>query len=308
MASLAASPAVQAAFPGENGRLLISRTSCQDSGCRDSTNKLSTFRANGTGFFSGFGSLATFGGFNDAAWSPDGRRVAITGPRPDDINGDEALQIYSAAAIVRRRFPPAELTLANTERARDPVWSPDASQLAFVESELLRAVTLGQEESSVLANRVTEPAWSSTGTLAYVRTRQGRPTVYTRPSTGAERPITATGGRSPDWSPDGRHLVYVKGVASPELWITRSNGTDPRRLTRDGTNPVWSPDGRWIAFLREVRANGQCEDGFGPCRTPAVYLIRPDGTGIRVVRRRKTPRSPGGSRIYPDSIEDWQAR
>lgn len=68
------------------------------------------------------------------------------------------------------------------------------------------------------------------------------------------------------WSPDGKNIVYgTDGVIYKMDMETRSVDSFAR-----GTNVSWSPDGKWISFV--------AEDG-------SVRMLRPNGTGMRVVLR-----------------------
>jgi Tol biopolymer transport system component len=83
-------------------------------------------------------------------------------------------------------------------------------------------------------------------------------------------------------SPDGRQIVFAgqkaEGATYQEnntLWLL--SGAAVRPLEHEplqGRAPVWSPDGRWIAFE---------SDRGSPDGRYAVFLIRPDGTGLTQV-------------------------
>lgn len=74
------------------------------------------------------------------------------------------------------------------------------------------------------------------------------------------------------WSPDGRRIAFSGdgGV----LEVMNADGSGRHRLTTvaKAANPAWSPSGRLIAFA----SNGQG-------RTKALYVVAPDGSGLRKV-------------------------
>jgi WD40 domain-containing protein/WD40 repeat protein len=97
-------------------------------------------------------------------------------------------------------------------------------------------------------------------------------------------------------SPDGTRIAYFDGMYdhSHSLWVANADGTERRVLLDDEfSHPghvralKWSPDGEWLAFAT---------DG-------SIYVVRPDGTGLRPVVRglfggaSAAEWSPDGSRI-----------
>jgi TolB protein len=93
---------------------------------------------------------------------------------------------------------------------------------------------------------------------------------------------------SPQFSPDGSRFVYVRSnspLAKPALthalFVARADGSGQRRLTPwsldAGDNPDWSPNGRLILFRSHESGATQSQ----------IYVVRPDGSGLRPLTRFK---------------------
>jgi TolB protein len=186
-------------------------------------------------------------------------------------------QQRSRLAIIRadgtglRQLP--QLTSGDDE----PTWSPDGRRLAFVGRTLccnwLYTVRRdGMALRRVIAQQVRWPAWSTTGTIAFVNynDQSGR-SVGLKDGTYTIRPDGSRlrrafrrywgTGQQPDWSPDGSTIAFV---ARQHIFTMRANGRRLRRLTDNfgDSDPAWSPNGKQIAFIRDhdlyvMRANGR---------------------------------------------------
>lgn len=80
---------------------------------------------------------------------------------------------------------------------------------------------------------------------------------------------------SPSFSPDGKRMAFVSNMnGMPQVWTVATDGGFPVLVTAQD-DPVgfvtWSPDGAWLAF--NVAPGG----GFNE----QIYIVRPDGTGLR---------------------------
>ena len=117
----------------------------------------------------------------------------------------------------------------------------------------------------------------------------------------------------PNWAPDGERLVFSDGLRIL-VWEIGAAAAKEIPGTDDGMEPAWSPDGEWIAFSRYERVdstNAACQfiAVMGPCegheRTDylpgrrLLTLIRPDGSGVRVLGEGDEPAwAPDGRTIF----------
>ena len=88
-------------------------------------------------------------------------------------------------------------------------------------------------------------------------------------------------------SPDDRSIAFVstRDHGSTDIYILDLATRKVRNLTNapgGDFRPSWSPDGQWIAFTSD-RGTGfpHAEGRWEHLHTLSVYLIRPDGTGLR---------------------------
>jgi TolB protein len=164
-----------------------------------------------------------------------------------------------------------------------PSVSPDGRRVAFTDANQCSGGTTS------FAARVVDLAGRATSDLALLR---GNAYFPVEPEYGA-----------PAWSPDGTRMALI----GDGLEVVRASGAGRRQLTPpgfrlelvDAAGPAWSPDGRWIAFSAYGRTNDP--------DTRDLYVIRPDGSGLRRLTRtpadesspswiRRMPRTGTGGR------------
>lgn len=251
----------------------------------------------------------------EAAWSPDGTRVAFQSDRGGSM-GLYVLDLGSGdvAPLVEG---PGEFQF--------PAWSPDGTQIAFTHVHLTRTAVQGIEDGHSVfvmpaaggeARRLTggphrdfTPTFSRDGRFIYFSSTRGmrQPAVCLQrvPIEGGEaetvdaQDAADSALMQPDFSPDGRLVAYghISGVRGN--WAIRlARAGEPTRrftLTEQDTamyGPRWSPDGTrlactgyrvgdpgWGIYLVEVATGGlaRLDTGEGNSRSPAWS---PDGTQI----------------------------
>ena len=243
-----------------------------------------------------------------ASFSPNGRQVAYV--RADASATSEAcsglaIRLVDTDGTGDHLFQPC---------ASRPLWSPDSQSLLFASAT---PAELGQwwiarldgggrhpvgrwEARSGYEPR--SPRWSPRGdTLVYETFARPTPPkghgVFTGgPMRGPATEIDivrADGTRiavipraaAPSWSPDGRRLAFTRvvplvsyfGDSAYSLWIAGPSGQDAHRVRRGYDLAVdWSPNGRLLVSAAEGD----------------VYLLRPDGSGLRRVTN-----DPSGGQI-----------
>lgn len=124
-------------------------------------------------------------------------------------------------------------------------------------------------------------------------------------ASGAEKNLTYAFGdlNAPEISPDGKTIVftrYFNDTNIPNLWLMDRAGGNFRQVSGIAAwDPTWSPDGKQILFASD-------RDG-----TDQLYIINPDGTGLRKVTnlpalRGRSDWSPDGKFIVTYSGGPWK--
>lgn len=251
----------------------------------------------------------------EAAWSPDGRLIAIpvkTGIKLRDV---DAGTTRTVKAPRQRAFPEPPGRLS---------WSPDGLALRYVTSLgphdkrgawLTEARNDGTKVRQVrLGIRVAQTAWApqgwplafSTGYYAYDIERGPlgpHPALLVVSRFGAAPKTIVRVGReareatieAPEFSPDGERILYQRTQRrTASIWTVRRDGSDPRRLGPvlvTAFDSAWSPSGDSIAYAGVKRGELRTRlyvvsaEGGKPRRISGQEIVdgpvwSPDGTWV----------------------------
>jgi eukaryotic-like serine/threonine-protein kinase len=200
------------------------------------------------------GEIGEAGGYDDAALSPDGKRIAVVRSAPD--GGDIWLVDASSGSLSRFTFHPGLYGF--------PCWSRDSKQIAFfTQMDAVGQVCTKSLDGAERIPVLMSPAWqlpndySPDGTtlLTFVQTPAAAGDLYTLTlgSKPVMTPFVATqfDESTATFSPDGRWVAYQSNASmrnevyvrryplSPEQWQISNAG---------GESPMWSPDGKELFY------------------------------------------------------------
>lgn len=221
------------------------------------------------------------------SWSPDGSRIAFV-VRSDQWPG--AALWTSGADGTGARYLYASASGACAEGSFHPVWSPDATKLAFIcypdakraTLSILDLVTLQKTDLTTVTwpEFLDNPvSWTHDGTTIAFDILKWDPTNQV-PIGSVVATVPVAGGpvnrlsrfdqffSYPDWSADDSRLVVnaydlgsMHGIAeASNLYTIAADGSHLKQLTTASQNghmrigqPRWSSDGRkiWVSIARE---------------------------------------------------------
>jgi mono/diheme cytochrome c family protein len=257
--------------------------------------------------------IGDVGSYSQAAFSPDGARIAVVKNDPDTDGRD--IWTFDIAT--------GKGTAITSDAPPDsaPVWSPDGSQIAYVSDRektnavFRRASDGSGSEELVYRHTTGSPIvltdWSADGQFLCFWAGE---TMFVVPLAGEKRAIELGQERGGRFSPDGRLIafnsnqsgrfqIYVKDLAS----ATRSTlGTDsPSEAVQVSTEPAvggifWRRDGKELFYLSQQGGQGvMVVDvvGTAPFQAGAPKLLFKLPTPVLAPAQLSNVSSPDGQRF-----------
>jgi Tol biopolymer transport system component len=197
----------------------------------------------------------------DAAWSPDGRYIAV--------EWDGKVSILSPHGEIVRSLGEEVPTGAASQGSL--AWSADSSRLAVTYAMPDGTGIAIEQPQGVIpkimspcgrerpCNDVMRPDWSpGSNALAMIRAR-GRSSLWWWLGHGPPEPLPVRGlprgATWVDWAPDGHRFAVATGNG---VYVTEGPGARAVRMTatRPMAGPAWSADGRRIAIVTRSLTSG----------------------------------------------------
>ena len=241
---------------------------------RSADNQIYRINVDGTGLTK----LTSEGSHNDAAWSPEGKRIAFTRFASGSQSSDVYLMNADGSNVVRRTTGGQYYSVT---------WSPDGRSLtvdAPSGGDSLNVLTMSADGNglpTVLITNAGSPSWSPDGKqIAY-----SHGTAYYDASQIYVSNADGTGARraTPDfsgwnwnaaWSPDGKKLSFTRCLSTCGIYAMELSSSVLTLVpsAAGSQEAEWSPDGSWLALTL-----------YGGNTSPSIHYLPASGGNPRMI-------------------------
>ncbi len=211
--------------------------------------------------------------------SPDGKQLAFSAT---DQKGVTKLWIRPLGSSQAS-------SMAGTEDAAVPFWSPDSRSLGFFANGKLKTIDLDNGNILVLGESMCTSfggAWGKSGTILFTPRCHG-PLNQISASGGSARPVTKLEEdelehESPAFLPDGQHFVFaaLDKDHTPSIWTASLDSSERRLVLKDASSPEFAS-----GYLLFVGSGGrvfaqQFDSASGKLTGNAIALAEAHGFSV----------------------------
>jgi hypothetical protein len=241
-------------------------------------------------------------------WSPDGTKIAFTS------NRDGAFDVYvsDAAGGPALRLTHFGSMFGNLVTPYAPSWQGERIVFGLYDPNPRMGSMRPDGSDRIYLGEGHDPCLSADGRrIVFTGRVDGGVSVFTMDADGSNRRRVVEGSSRvgavfPCWSPDGKEIAYsFPDGEALELFVVSAEGSAPRQVTRLGrisTPCAWSPDGAWLSFRSTDEAYwrdpARMEKVYAekPGDKRPVWVVRPDGSGARIIECLRFQCAMDGSR------------
>ena len=213
----------------------------------------------------------------EPSFSPDGKMIAFV--------EDQFLGRFGGSLWTISASGGSPALVAESKNASSPVWSPDASKIAFLDSDetpVINIITVDQDGNPTGEKTTIEApegrlvrlltGWSTDNKIGTLMLSKPELALYTLPEQGGQAAIIHYGsGSQPRWSPDGKQIFFTKNYnqdtipPNRALSVIPAEGGEGRDILVGSEDRVFfwpfsagiriSPDGKKIVMAAESYDN-----------------------------------------------------
>jgi Tol biopolymer transport system component len=192
----------------------------------------------------------------DMAIAPNGHTVAVVGDR--ESGGKSALWLYEIGSREAK-------SVANTDGANFPFWSPDGRSLGFFAEGKLKRLDIagGPVQTLCEAPSGRGGSWNSQGVILFTPSGRLGEVVNRIPASGGtpqqismlDTSRSETSHRWPMFLPDGKHYLFMafnvsKQADTDAIYVGSLDSNEKKFLTKATANPAYAAPG-YLLFYRD---------------------------------------------------------